>query len=563
MFSVRQMPVLSAKMMQPWDYLILTAASAQQASAYEDQIRLRREAGDLSQVRHSLVVPDIDDKRIGSAGSTLHCLAQVLRREGPHGEVGDFEEASSVLRRLRILIVHAGGDSRRLPAYSHCGKIFVPVPTARTSRIPVTLFDLLIPVFLAFPNGPQGGGQIVVASGDALLRFGVSDLDLTCPGMTLLGSFTSPEEAARHGVFCAGSEGSLRLYLQKPSVDAQINAGAVNKAGHSILDLGVMCMDASTAIRLMRVFLELTPAAWGPTFRWRARIQDVVMTQGIDLYREICCALGTEATFTRYSRGVRASGSKLDAAILEQLFEALNGIRIHLQVLGNCSFLHFGTTRQLISSGIALRAEDATLPEEAVLVLNSQLHGQGKVSGHHAWVEGCCIGAPLVLGGGNVAVGLNVLEPLTLSPEACLDVSAGTDRNGKSVWFVRCCGVDDDFKQTAATGATFCGKPLFDWMRVAGVRASDLWPPEVSEQSYTLWNARVCPAETEHLSFRRWLWMFDVERATPEQKQSFLAADRYSSSQIASCLSQSAFHNRRWMLWSTASSSVQAGRRQL
>ncbi len=381
--------------------------------------------------------------------------------------------------------------------------------------------------------------------------------------MTLLGSFTSPEEAARHGVFCAGSEGSLRLYLQKPSVDAQINAGAVNKAGQSILDLGVMSMDASAAIRLMRAFFELTPAACGPTFRWRAGMQDVVMHHGIDLYREICCALGTEATFTSYSGGVRASGSKLDAAILEQLFEAFSGLRVHLQVLGDCTFLHFGTTRQLITSGIALRAEDATLPEEAVLVLNSQLHGQGKVSGHRAWVEGCCIGAPLVLGGDNVAVGLNVLEPLTLSPGACLDVSAGADRNGKSIWFVRCCGVDDNYKQTATAGATFCGKPLFDWMRVVGVSASDLWPPELSERSHTLWNARVCPAEAEHLSFRRWLWMFDVERATPEQKQSFLAVDRYSSSQIASCLSQSAFHKRRSMLWSTASSPVQAGRRQL
>ncbi|MGA2859660.1 MAG: L-fucokinase [Candidatus Sulfotelmatobacter sp.] len=556
------MPVSSAKTTQPWDYLILTAANAQQAVAYEDQVRLRREAGALFEVRHSLVVADIDDKRIGSAGSTLHCLAQVLRREAPHGEISDFEESSSVLRRLRILIVHAGGDSRRLPVYSHCGKIFVPVPASSTSRIPVTLFDLLIPVLLGLPNGSRGGGQIVVASGDALLQFEVSDLDLASPGMTLLGSLTSPEEAARHGVFCAGSEGSLRLYLQKPSVDAQINNGAVNKAGQSILDLGVMSMDASTAIRLMRAFLEVTPSPCGPTLRWQPRMQDVVMAQGVDLYREICCALGTQATLARYSEDLRASGSKLDAAILEELFEALRGIRVHLQVLGDCTFLHFGTTRQLITSGISLRAEDAAPPEKAVMVLNSQIQGQGRVSGHRAWVEGCCIGAALVLAGDNVAVGLDVLEPLTLPPGACLDVSAGSDRKGKSIWLVRCCGVDDNYKQTAAVGGTFCGKPLFEWMRVVGVSASDLWTPELSERDHTLWNARVCPAEAEHLAYRRWLWMFDVERATPEQKRSFLAADRYSSSQIASSLSQSAFHKRRSMLWSTASSTVQAESRQ-
>ncbi len=553
----------SAKMTQPWDYLILTAANARQAAAYEDQIRLRHDAGELSQVRHSLVVADIDDKRIGSAGSTLHCLAEVLQREAPQGGIGDFEEASSVLRRLRILMVHAGGDSRRLPAYSHCGKIFVPVPASSTSPIPVTLFDLLIPALLALPKGPQGGGQIVVASGDALLQFEVSDLDLAAPGMTLLGSFTSPEEAARHGVFCAGSGGLLRLYLQKPSVDAQINAGAVNQAGQSILDLGVMSMDASTAIRLMRAFFELTPAAGGPTFRWRAGTQDVLMTHGLDLYREICCALGSEATFTSYIEGVRASGSKLDAVILKELFEALSGVHVHLQVLSDCDFFHFGTTRQLITSGIALRAgHQAAPPDTSVLVLSSQVIGQGSVSGDHAWVEGCCISAPLVLAGGNVAVGLDVLELLTLPPGACLDVSAGSDRKGKSIWLVRCCGVDDNYKQTAAAGGTFCGKPLLEWMRVVGVSASDLWTPELPERDHTLWNARVCPAEAEHLAYRRWLWMFDVERATPEQKRSFLAADRYSSSQIALLLSQPAFHKRRSMLWSTASSTVQAKTRQ-
>jgi hypothetical protein len=284
-------------------------------------------------------------------------------------------------------------------------------------------------------------------------------------------------------------------------------------------------------------------------------MQDVLMTQGIDLYREICCALGTEATFTSYSEGVWASGSKLDTAILKELFEALSGVPVHLQVLGDCDFLHFGTTRQLITSGIALRADhQAAPPDTSVLVLNSQVLGQGSVSGHHAWVEGCCISAPLVLGGDNVAVGLDVLEPLALPPRACMDVSESIDRNGQAVWFVRCCGVDDNYKQAAAVGATFCGKPLFEWMRIVGVSASGLWPPELAERDRTVWNARVCPAEAEHLSFRRWLWMFDVERATPEQKRSFLAADRYSSLQIALLLSQSAFHKRRSVLWSTASS---------
>ncbi len=98
-----------------WDYLVLTASNDHQAHAYETQLRRRRELGLLPQVREALVIPDPDGKRVGSGGSTLHCLQTILKRE-------------QRLEGLRILIVHAGGDSRRLPAYSPCGKIFVPVP---------------------------------------------------------------------------------------------------------------------------------------------------------------------------------------------------------------------------------------------------------------------------------------------------------------------------------------------------------------------------------------------------------------------------------------------------
>src|SRR5262245_24522176 len=100
---------------EPWDYLVLTASNDHQAAAYEKQLQLRRQIGLLAHVRTALVVADRAGKRIGSGGSTVECLRLLLEREGG-------------LRGRRILIVHAGGDSRRLPAYSPCGKIFVPVP---------------------------------------------------------------------------------------------------------------------------------------------------------------------------------------------------------------------------------------------------------------------------------------------------------------------------------------------------------------------------------------------------------------------------------------------------
>src|SRR5579872_5850048 len=58
-----------------WDYLILTASNAEQARAYEGQLRLRRDLGQLTRVGEALVVADPEGKRVGSGGSTLFSLA--------------------------------------------------------------------------------------------------------------------------------------------------------------------------------------------------------------------------------------------------------------------------------------------------------------------------------------------------------------------------------------------------------------------------------------------------------------------------------------------------------
>ncbi len=378
-----------------WDYLILTAANGEQAAAYEAQIRMRRESGQLGQVRHIMVVADAGGRRVGSGGSTLQCLLEVLRREAETGQyIRDFKGAETVLRSLRILIVHAGGDSRRLPAYSQCGKIFVPLPGDSQSTIAPTLFDRLVPAFLDLPAGPPGEGQIVVASGDALILFDRSEVGSMGAGITALGSKVSPEEAARHGVFCPNADGSVRLYLQKPDIQRQAEAGAIGADGLSALDIGVMSLDAGAVVTLLRCFchvraqaIEWTPAAW-----------HIVLTHGIDLYREICCALGTDATFDEYVGAVRSSGSKLEEPVLAGLFAGLRTIPFQLQMLRECSFLHFGSSSQLITSGEELFTLDTGVPPvSTMLTIGTEIDRGGLIDGVDSWVEGCQVRAPLRL----------------------------------------------------------------------------------------------------------------------------------------------------------------------
>jgi fucokinase len=530
------------KMTKTWDYLIVTAANDQQAEAYDIQIQQRRESGELQQIRHCLVVPDIDGQRIGSGGSTLHCIYQVLCRERRGIGPASFEQAEAILGGLRILIIHAGGDSRRLPAYSHCGKMFVPLPAKGFASVATSLFDRLVPEFLALPKADSG--QAVVASGDALVLFDPSGVRFRRPGITALASFASPNEAAHHGVFCAHKDGSVRRFLQKPSPETQVATAAVNEAGFSVLDLGVMSCDAGAVVQLMRAFFEPRSQGDGePVLVWKTGAHAALLSHGVDLYREICCALGTDTTLDHYLRSVRGAGSTVDRPLLAEWFHCLRQIPFNLDIVPRCRFFHFGTTRQLITSGIALLAEDSGGPAPTTLVLNSDINFEIKAD--HAWIESCFVADMLTLDGFNTVVGVNVVAPLRLHKGACLDISLGISRKGERVWFLRYYDINDTFKDSAEDEGTFCGRPLQSWRNAIGAVASDLWPAEIPEGERTLWNARVFPAVDEHKSFPDWLWLFDVETATEEQKIRFLEADRYSSAEIALRVDQAKFHGRR------------------
>ncbi len=501
-----------------WDYLVLTASNDAQARAYEAQLAMRRETGHLVRVRETMVVADLEGKRIGSGASTLDCLARIVAREG-----GGGASPAEVLGRLRILIIHAGGDSRRLPAYSPCGKIFVPVPGESHAAFGLTLFDLLAPAFLALPSG-EGAGQVLVTAGDALNRFDASGVSFG-PGMTLLGAWATPEEASRHGVFCVDGADGLRLYIQKPSLAEQAATGAINAYGQAVLDIGITNLDGASAAALLDAFHAFPE--WEPAMRER------ILCQGLDLYREICCAMGREATFEHYARTARASGSRWDEDALAALFPALQRIPVRAGVLPGCAFLHFGSTRELVSTGVAVAMQDRLAPPGiTALSVNNEIANGGGIAGAAAWVEGCRLSAPLTLAGHNVVTGADVNAPLALPERACLNVVEGAEG-----FFVECYGIDDSFKD-----ARFCGRPLAEWLAAVGASPRDIWR---AGEEPILWNARVFPNESEHEDFRRWLWMYAPETATAEQKRAWLAAERHSAAEIALLARQENFYQRR------------------
>ena len=96
-----------------WDYLVLTAANEKQAEGYRLELALRERAvgpagAFFPQVQQTVVVPDPPGHKIGSGGATLGAV-RALRKQ--------FGVRPADFNRLRVLLIHSGGMSQRLPMY--------------------------------------------------------------------------------------------------------------------------------------------------------------------------------------------------------------------------------------------------------------------------------------------------------------------------------------------------------------------------------------------------------------------------------------------------------------
>ncbi|NQT03249.1 MAG: hypothetical protein HQ580_14575, partial [Planctomycetes bacterium] len=279
------------------------------------------------------------------------------------------------------------------------------------------------------------------------------------------------------------------------------------------------------------------------------KMSEALFKYGLDFYREICCGMGSEANSAQYIKSVQQSGSLWDSALLGRLFESLRSIPFGVNVLPRCEFLHFGTSRQVISSGNILMQRDiGSTSLNTCLSINNEIIDGGEIAGTNAWVEGCKISSRLTLGGENVIVGLDVDEPISVPSQMCFDVIPGRDRNGKKVWFVRCYNIYDSFKDSIGQGATFCGIPVPEWLELAGTELEDLWDIDIPIEQQSLWNARIFPAVSKHSRYCEWLWLFNPAEGNPEDFQAWRGAERYSSAEIATLTDQEEFYQRRSLI---------------
>lgn len=312
---------LKLKKFPRWDYVILTASNEQQAEGFRKQLEERKSF--LPKHTKFVAIPDRDGQRVGSGGATLEVLKYLRSQEE------SFE-------KLRVLVIHSGGDSKRVPQYSALGKLFSPVPHKLPNGRNSTLFDEFMICMSSVPSRIREG--MVLLSGDVLLLFNPLQIDYNNVGAAAISFKEHVETGKNHGVYLNGENGNVKCCLQKKSVETLRSVGAVNNSDCVDIDTGALIF--STEMMNSMYSLIATPEDYDRHVNARTRLS---------LYADFLYPLAEDSTLEDFYKE-KPEGEfcpELTAA-RERVWNVLRPYRMKLLRLAPAKFIHFGTTREIL-----------------------------------------------------------------------------------------------------------------------------------------------------------------------------------------------------------------------
>lgn len=318
--------------------------------------------------------------RLGSGGGTTWLLQQ----------------AHDWLKDERCIVLHAGGQSKRLPSYAVSGKVLTPIPVfrwERGQRLSQTLLDLQLPLYERMMEQAPKRLTTMIVSGDVYIRAAerigdIPDADVVCYGLWLDASI-----AKNHGVFVSDrrTPNVLKQMLQKPSPE---RLSDLLKDHFYLTDIGIWML-SDKAVRLLEQRSMASPTS----------------LKEYDLYSEFGCALGTNPT--------------IDDPELKELSVAI-------VPLPGGEFYHFGTSREMISSTLAIQnvvndqrdiMHNDRKPHPSIFTQNAIVHYKFTDQNYNIWVENSFVGPRWTLTHDNVVTGVPENDwDITLEPGECIDV---------------------------------------------------------------------------------------------------------------------------------------------
>lgn len=427
--------------------------------------------------------------KLGSGGGTTWLLREWYRNQ---------QTEHSTEKRI---LLHAGGQSRRLPGYAPSGKILTPIPVfrwARGQKLGQNLLSLQVPLYEKIMERAPEKLRTLIASGDVYIRAEkplqeIPDADVVCYGL-----WVDPVLATHHGVFVSDRKQpeALDFMLQKPSLQELEN---LSKTHLFLMDIGIWLLSDRAVELLMKRSLK---DGSGSDLKY------------YDLYSDFGLSLGKHPRITD---------------------DELNRLSVAILPLPGGEFYHYGTSRELLSSTVTLqnRVYDQrqimhrkVKPNPAIFVQNAEVGISLSSNNDNLWIENSFVGTSWKIGSRQIITGVPENDwTLELPDGVCIDIVPLAEKH----WAVRPYGFDDVSKGDIRDEKTlYLGISFPDWLAERG-----LTPNDVTGRKDDLQAAGIFPVVEGVEQMGAVLRWMTSEPELTEGKEIWLNSQRLSADEIS------------------------------
>ena len=430
--------------------------------------------------------------KLGSGGGTAWLLEACRKEWAPESTLSEW------LGREKRILLHAGGQSRRLPGYAPSGKVLTPIPVfrwARGQRLSQNLLSLQLPLYEQIMEKAPDSLHTLIASGDVYIRAGkplqqIPEADVVCYGL-----WVDPNLAKNHGVFVSSRRNpdKLDFMLQKPSVQ---ELGELMKTHLFLMDIGIWLLsDRAVELLVKRAHKDGNLSFY-------------------DMYSEFGLTLGEHPRIVD---------------------EELNQLSVAILPLPGGEFYHYGTSRELLSSTLNIQnlvidqreiMHHKVKPHPAMFIQNADVDYPLSALNSDLWIENSCVGRGWTLHRQTIVTGVPKNDWTLEVPEGvCIDVVP----MGEKDYVARPYGFHDAFKGDLNDANTlYLGNPFTEWLSARGLTLEQI------ECSHDLQAARIFPvAETVDELGVLMRWMVS-EPLMEEGRQAWMRCKKMSADEISS-----------------------------
>lgn len=463
---------------------------------------------ELEEVNHTdwFCTSDPIGSKLGSGGGTTWLL------QACHQAFAPQESFSNWIGHEKKILLHAGGQSRRLPSYGPSGKILTPIPIfswERGQKLGQNLLSLQLPLYERIMNQAPAGLNTLIASGDVYIRSEKPLQDIPNADVVCYGLWVNPSLATHHGVFVSDRKKPevLDFMLQKPSLE---ELEGLSKTHLFLMDIGIWILsDRAIEVLMKRSLKEGT--------------KDITY---YDLYSDYGLALGEHP---------------------KTKDEEINQLSVAILPLPGGEFYHYGTSHELISSTLAIQDKvrdqrrimhRKVKPNPAIFIQNSITQVSLSADNANLWIENSQVGKEWKLGSRQIITGVPENQwSINLPDGVCIDIIP----IGENEFVARPYGLDDVFKGALdKITTTYLNVPFTRWMEDRGITWED-----IKGRTDDLQSASIFPkvASVEDLGILvRWM---TSEPQLEEGKKLWLKAEKVSADEISASANLKRLYEQR------------------